>query len=55
MRDFLGVQWLGLCASIAGGMGPIPGWRTRILSAAHGLRPYSQPIKKIELHHGRGR
>ena len=26
----LAVQWLGLCASTAGGMGSIPGWGTKI-------------------------
>ena len=29
--DFLVVQWLGLCASTAGGPGSIPGWETGIL------------------------
>ena len=28
------VQWLGLCASAAGGMGSIPGWGTKIPHAA---------------------
>ena len=28
------VQWLRLCAPKAGGMGSIPGWRTKILHAA---------------------
>ena len=27
------VQQLGLCASTSGGMGPIPGWGTKILEA----------------------
>ena len=26
-------KWLGLCASIAGGLGLIPGWETKILHA----------------------
>ena len=30
----LAVQWLKLCASIAGGMGSISGWGTKILHAA---------------------
>ena len=28
------IQWLGLCASTAGGTGLIPGWATRIPYAA---------------------
>ena len=30
----LAVQWLGLLASTAGGMGSIPGWGTKVLHAA---------------------
>ena len=32
-RNFPTVQWLGLHSSIAGGMGLIPGWGTKILHA----------------------
>ena len=33
------VQWLGLCASTAGGTGSIPGWGSKILHAAwHGQK-----------------
>ena len=28
--NYLAAQWLGLQASTAGGMGSIPGWRTKI-------------------------
>ena len=35
------VQWLGLCASIAGGMGSIPGQGTKILHAV--ARPEKNP------------
>ena len=38
----LAVQWLGLCASTAGGLGSIPGWGTKILQA-HGV---TKKIKK---------
>ena len=30
----LAVEWLGLCDSTAGEMGPIPGWRAKIPYAA---------------------
>ena len=30
-------KWLGLCASIAGGLGLIPGWETKILHATPGM------------------
>ena len=33
MGTSLAVQWLGLCASTAGGRGSIPGWGTRISHA----------------------
>ena len=33
-RTSLAVQWLRLWASTAGGMGSIPGWRTKILHAS---------------------
>ena len=39
------VQWLRLCASIAGGMGLIPGWGTKILHATQ----CSQKQKKKNL------
>ena len=29
------VQWLGLCASTAGGLGSVPGGGTKILQASH--------------------
>ena len=32
-RNFPVLQWLSLCASDAGGMGSIPGWRTKIARA----------------------
>ena len=32
--NFLVVQWLGICASTAGGPGLIPGQGTKILQAA---------------------
>ena len=32
-REFLVVQWLGLCAFTAEGMGSIPGQGTKILQA----------------------
>ena len=37
------VQWLGLCASTAGGIGPIPGWGTKPLQI---LRRGQNKIKK---------
>ena len=40
----LAVQWLGLCASVAGGMGSIPGQGTKI---PHATR-YGQKKKKKE-------
>ena len=44
--DSLAVQWLGLCASTAGGMGLIPGQGTEILQATqHGQK---QKKKKEE-------
>ena len=39
------VQWLGLHASIAGGMGLIPGWETKILHAA--VRPKKKKINTM--------
>ena len=37
------VQWLGLCASSAGGMGSIPGWGTKIPHATwHGQKTKKQ-------------
>ena len=36
-ENSLAIQWLGLCASIAGGMGSIPGQGTKILQAARSL------------------
>ena len=37
------VQWLGLHASTAGGVGSIPGWGTKILHAVwHGAYPPSK-------------
>ena len=39
----LAVQWLRLCASTAGGVGSILGWRTKILYAAW----YSQTTKNV--------
>ena len=41
-RTSLEVQWLGLCASNAGGTGSIPGRGTKILRAVW----YSQILKK---------
>ena len=38
----LAVQWIRLCATIAGGTGLIPGWGTKILHAAR----YNQKKKK---------
>ena len=32
-RNSQAIQWLGLHASTAGGMGLIPGWGTKILNA----------------------
>ena len=39
----LEVQWLRLCTSIVGGVGLIPGWRTRSLHAVkHGQKIWCQ-------------
>ena len=43
IRTSLVVQWLRLCASMAGGTGLIPGWGTKIPHAAW----HSQKKKKI--------
>ena len=45
MWDFPGNQWLRLCASIAGGVGSIPGWGTKIL---HGVWHGAYPPSKIK-------
>ena len=45
----LAVQWLRLHASTAGGMGSIPGERTRILHACHTAKkkgPHQGPYEK---------
>ena len=34
MGSSLAVEWLGLCDSTAGEMGPVPGWRAKIPYAA---------------------
>ena len=40
----LAVQWLGFCASTAGGTGSIPGWGTKILQAErHGQKKKKKP------------
>ena len=44
--DSLVAEWLGLCASSAGGTGSIPGWGTKIPQAACG-----QKKKKLSLHY----
>ena len=43
--NFLTVQWLGLCASTAGGKGSIPGRGTKISHAAR-LSPQKKKLKK---------
>ena len=35
----LAVQWLGLCASTAGGTGSIPAWEAKILQATRPKKP----------------
>ena len=43
------VQWLGLCASTAGGPGLIPGWGTKILKLLVLLRTYLSGYPKAIL------
>ena len=45
-RNSLVVQWLGLCASTAGGTGSLPGWGTKILHAAQCGENKKQANKK---------
>ena len=40
------VQWLRLCASIAGGMGLIPGWGNKIPHAAQNKNLKKKKLKK---------
>ena len=42
----LEVQWLGLCASTAGGTGSIPGWGTKILHTAQSAKKKKKVMKK---------
>ena len=42
----LGVQWLGLCNSDAGGAGSIPGWGTKIPQAAYSQKKKNQPTNQ---------
>ena len=42
MGNSLAVQWLGLCAFTAEGLGSIPGWETKFLQATR----HSQKKKK---------
>ena len=39
-------KWLGLCASIAGGLGLIPGWETKILHATPGMAKNKQKLPR---------
>ena len=49
----LAVQWLGLCAPTAGGMGSIPGWGTKIPHAAWCGKKKKKKKKKNHWRRGR--
>ena len=53
LGNSLGVQWLGLHASTAGGAGLIPGWGTKILHAMRHSRKKRKKKKKTISEHVR--